>query len=499
MYTLNILIVEEHPADVRRLREHLHEQGEFTLTVAQLACVDDALYYLEEVEIDALILGLPLREPEPHAALHRLIDQAPDVPIVVHANLAQHRLVFDTMKHGAYDYLLKDRPDPDHLHHVLVNIAERRWKRQGPYARELRLRRLVENASEGMVVFDHAGDILFSNRTAQELLHWGRQDLLSHNTGRSLLDLDSKRLEIPRPDGTQTFVEVTISTIDWCNEPAYLASFHDVTQRHELENKLAVAKAKGEEISRLKSMFFNNLSYELREPLTTILGFADTLMQEATDEKHREFAAIIKHDGQGLFDTLNAILQLSQLDEGGLDVAYRMVPCAKAAQEVIAKIEPRACRKNVPIRFQSLIQSAFIKVDLLLFQRVILNILEYLLDTLEASEIVVEVTADPEDVNICLLGANVDLPYLGASQTDAFAFPKERELSQQQNALSLDLEICNRLVTLMDGRIDIDHSPMSRTTAFSVRFPRLAPGLRETLTTSWLPEPEPVGVGLRAS
>jgi DNA-binding NarL/FixJ family response regulator len=215
MYTLNILIVEEHPADVRRLREHLHEQGEFTLTVAHLACVDDALYYLEEVEIDALILGLPLREPEPHAALHRLIDQAPDVPIVVHANLAQHRLVFDTMKHGAYDYLLKDRPDPDHLHHVLVNIAERRWKRQGPYARELRLRRLVENASEGMVVFDHAGDILFSNRTAQELLHWGRQDLLSHNTGRSLLDLDSKRLEIPRPDGTQTFVEVTISTIDW--------------------------------------------------------------------------------------------------------------------------------------------------------------------------------------------------------------------------------------------------------------------------------------------
>lgn len=487
MNTLNTLLVEERPSEVHRVRELLLEQVDFTFSFAHRSSICEAAAYLTGAEVDVVVLGLPLRRSWGRQELHRLTDAAPNTPIVINASLEQHRLVFEALKHGAHDYLLKDRPDPDHLRQVLTHIVEQKWRQQEQYALDDRLRCLIESTPDGMVVMNASGEVLFSNRAAQRLLCLDEEDLFEHACGRALQNLDRSELEIKQPNGSRAIVALNVSTIEWCNEPAYLASFRDVTTNHELENKLAVAHAKNAEQTRLKSLFFSKLSHELREPLTTILGFADTLMQELADEKHREFAAIIKQDGQNLFDTLNAVLQLAQLDEGSLDVSYRMIRASKVIQEVMARLETRASRRNVPIRFQSLIQNAFIRVDVLLFQRVILSILEYFLNTIETGEVIVEVSADASRVQICLLGTGQERPFFYPGSEGGYA--NGADLLRRQEAENIDLAISHRLVSLMDGTMELEGSSRRGTTAFRVSFPRVAPGLRKEGAQAWLPEP----------
>ncbi len=83
-----------------------------------------------------------------------------------------------------------------------------------------------------------------------------------------------------------------------------------------------------EEASRLKSDFIGFVAHELRNPLTTIRGYVQTLMQDTEDtlgqEVKEEFYEAIEADSDRLLDMINELLDVSRLEAGRpLSVAYR--------------------------------------------------------------------------------------------------------------------------------------------------------------------------------
>ena len=95
----------------------------------------------------------------------------------------------------------------------------------------------------------------------------------------------------------------------------------DALHRQETQ-RLAV-----EEASRLKSDFIGFVAHELRNPLTTIRGYVQTLMQDTEntlgEDVRDEFYEAIEADSDRLLDMINELLDVSRLEAGRpLSVAY---------------------------------------------------------------------------------------------------------------------------------------------------------------------------------
>ena len=80
---------------------------------------------------------------------------------------------------------------------------------------------------------------------------------------------------------------------------ATLISFVDITDTRALEGALRAQKSALAEAEQLKREFVGNVSYELRTPLTTIIGYADLLERgdEGLSERARAIAAVFTSAG----------------------------------------------------------------------------------------------------------------------------------------------------------------------------------------------------------
>ncbi|MEW5846663.1 MAG: ATP-binding protein [Bacteroidota bacterium] len=97
-----------------------------------------------------------------------------------------------------------------------------------------------------------------------------------------------------------------------------LAKAHLELQR--LETALQNAKIRAEEADILKSNFLANMSHEIRTPMNGILGFAQLLKNEESQEKRDRYIDIIYHNGMMLVNLIDDIIDLSKIDAGQLTV-----------------------------------------------------------------------------------------------------------------------------------------------------------------------------------
>ncbi|ODT58713.1 MAG: two-component sensor histidine kinase [Phenylobacterium sp. SCN 69-14] len=106
---------------------------------------------------------------------------------------------------------------------------------------------------------------------------------------------------------------------------ATLIAFADVTDARKLESALADRSAALAEAERLKRDFVGNVSYELRTPLTTIIGYSELLERsgENLSERGRAHAAAVRTAATQLARSIDDVLDMAQIDadEMALDLA----------------------------------------------------------------------------------------------------------------------------------------------------------------------------------
>ena len=122
--------------------------------------------------------------------------------------------------------------------------------------------------------------------------------------------------EIERND--HTVLSVALSPLP---DGATLATFADITDRSRIENALRDRNDALEAADNLKSDFIKHVSYELRTPLNTILGFAEHLATEvpgALSPRQSEYVQAIVTGGNTLRSLVNDILDLSLIESGAL-------------------------------------------------------------------------------------------------------------------------------------------------------------------------------------
>src|SRR5207237_533041 len=123
-------------------------------------------------------------------------------------------------------------------------------------------------------------------------------------------------LKLERKDG---------SVLDCMTMPlpdgATMLTFQDITDTENVERALRERNEALEAADQMKVDFVHHVSYELRSPLTNIIGFADLLTDSSTGPlvpKQAEYLGYITTSTKALFALINNILDLATIDSGAM-------------------------------------------------------------------------------------------------------------------------------------------------------------------------------------
>ncbi len=136
--------------------------------------------------------------------------------------------------------------------------------------------------------------------------------------------------------------------------------------KHQVEiERLQVEKqhletTKLQELDRLKSRFFANLSHEFRTPLTLIMGQIDSLRERFPDMPFKANLEMAFRNSQQLLRLINQLLDLSKLEAGRMELRAVQGNIVPLLQKLTSSFESLAATKRIHLRFES--ASADIKI-----------------------------------------------------------------------------------------------------------------------------------------
>ena len=131
---------------------------------------------------------------------------------------------------------------------------------------------------------------------------------------------------------------------------ATLLTFQDVTDTVNVERVLRERNEALEAADTMKVNFVHHVSYELRSPLTTIIGFAHFLSDPSTGPltlKQSEYLSYITSSTNALLAIINNILDLATIDAGAMSLSLGPVDVRKAIEQAAAGVQDRLATDNI--------------------------------------------------------------------------------------------------------------------------------------------------------
>ena len=133
---------------------------------------------------------------------------------------------------------------------------------------------------------------------------------------------------------------------------ATLLTFADVTDAKRAERALVERNEALVAADRLKTNFIGHISYELRTPLNSIIGFTDMLASPIfgdLNDKQREYLTDIMSSSKTLLAIIDDILDLATIDAGTLQLKLAPVGARALIDSAILGIRERAIRSRLTI------------------------------------------------------------------------------------------------------------------------------------------------------
>lgn len=269
---------------------------------------------------------------------------------------------------------------------------------------EQRMRQLTENIEDVFIVRDLQNSILYLSPAFEKIFKHRITDLKKNalEFREWIYDTDKLRLKAKLYDdiymNSAIFNEqfrVVISSYSnrwlwWRDYPIYdsegkiyrIASIiSDISKQKEIEDELLNAKIKAEESDRLKSVFLENISHEVRTPMNGIIGFAELLIAEnIAIEDAKKYASIIVSNTNQLLQTFSNMIDISRIQLNQLQLKRESCFMNELLVEFYTETKvdrERLGKENIEIYYSKGLKNvdSFIYTDRHKFKQVLNNLL----------------------------------------------------------------------------------------------------------------------------
>ncbi len=229
----------------------------------------------------------------------------------------------------------------------------------------------LDHLAEAVAVFGSDGRVRLHNPAFQRMWKLAREALDAHphveavtawaqamhddntvwrNLRAAVTAIDNREpivARIERRDGMM--IDMTTMPLP---DGATLVTFQDVSDTVNVERALREKNEALETADAIKIDFVHHVSYELRSPLTNIIGFANLLGDPAFGSltaKQHEYLGYITTSTNALLALINNILDLATIDAGAMSLNLSSVDIRASMQEAAEGVQDRLLKDNIKL------------------------------------------------------------------------------------------------------------------------------------------------------
>jgi signal transduction histidine kinase len=382
---------------------------------------------------------------------------------------------------------------------IFENLTER-IDLESRYATAVRVQgETLDNLAEGVAVFGPDGRIRLSNPAFNAI--WGladdlvklkthiseiraRCDTLAGDSLWSGLVASVTGFDEERRDrhGQAELANGTVLRYGVSHLPngQVMLTFVDVTDGVNVERALKEKNEALEKADQLKNDFVQHVSYELRSPLTNIIGFTELLSLPSTgplEPRQREYLEHIGTSSSVLLTIVNDILDLATVDAGIIELDIAEVNVGKTIGAAAELISDRLQEHAIRLKIETAFAPDLMLGDETRIRQVLYNLLSN------------AANYAPEGSTVRLACRQLEIGIEFSVHDDGPGMPPEvldtvfrrfepRVNGGRRRGAGLGLSIVKSFVELHGGTVSIDTGP-DRGTTVACRFPVNPRGMRD--------------------
>jgi signal transduction histidine kinase len=253
---------------------------------------------------------------------------------------------------------------------------------------------------------------------------------------------------------------------------ATLLTFIDMTASVNVERALTERNQALIGVEKLRNEFVHHVSYELRSPLTNIIGFIQLLDDPAIgplNGKQREYAGYVMKSSSALLAIINDILDLASIDADAMELSLDEVDIAQTMRAAAEGIQDRLGESSLTLRVATMEDIGSFVADGKRIRQILFNLLSNAIGFSSPGQ-TIDLAAMRQDGEILFKvtdeGSGVP-PEILEHVFDRF---KTYTTGTRHRGVGLGLSIVRSFVELHGGRVEIDSAPGKGTRATCI-FP----------------------------
>lgn len=334
---------------------------------------------------------------------------------------------------------------------------------------------IIENTDNGIVLIDEKGYIHLVNRkfikiygkTMKDYRGYLYYDVLEeevfHETvQKAFLYEENVKNEFTHVVETEKLYYQIIG-VPIFNEKNRLKGavlvIHDITELKKLE--------------LMRKDFVANVSHELRTPITSIRGFAETLLEEDLKNKEaaKEFLTIIYNESDRMQLLIEDLLTLSRLEQENFQLVVNDINTEELLKVIIPAYQMKAMKKKISISF-SVEEDLHFKADKEKVKQIIINLLDNAIHyTQEKGQVSLTINSSKEFVHIKVSDTGMGIENSVLPRIFERFYRVDKARSRNTGGTGLGLAIVKHIVDVHDGKINID-SEINKGTNIHIYLPR---------------------------
>jgi len=497
---IRVLLIEDSEADYILTRRMLSSIENETFDLEWAPSWQTGIEAIRRATHDICLLDYRIGGGDGLELLKESQETSRKAPVILLTGVSDHRLDVEAMELGAADFLVKDQLTAPLLERSIRyaiaqshSIEELNRQHDEMRASELRFRSVVQSAADAIVLADDSGRIISWNKGAEGMFGYQEEEVTGaaievlmpesyrdqHRAGferyraggRSQLVGRTIELEGLRKDGSIFPIELSLASWTSSDGTFFTGIIRDITERRRTE-EMRRAKEAAEQASRAKSGFVARISHELRTPLHAIIGFTNLLLQNKPGNlasSDLDFLDRILLNAKGQLQLINALLDLSKVEAGRLEMNVGPVSLDSVVREVVKQLEGE--RENVDVDLEVSIPETVkpIETDANKLKQVLINLIDNALKFTERGKVSIGISVSPVDfqptrIDVADTGRGIPPDRLDDIFEPFLQLPSE---AKQPGGTGLGLSICRSLCELLGYRLEVQSRP-GRGSTFSI-------------------------------
>jgi two-component system phosphate regulon sensor histidine kinase PhoR len=331
---------------------------------------------------------------------------------------------------------------------------------------------ILESMAEGVIVVDADQKVLLVNSCLEKLLGWRKGDLagryfwevfrdpgINAMIERCFLEKRAQKKEHSILLSDFTF-EIQVSPVFRSEDFLGIAAvFYDVTRLKELE--------------RMRSEFVANVSHELKTPLTSIIGFVETLKEGAVEdpENRLRFLDIIDEHSKKLSHLIEDLLFLSKMESGAAGIKKERLDAGRMLQTIIKLFGDRVAAKKIQVRFDMEPAPFLIPVDVKTMDQAFSNLIDNAIKyNRENGEITVRARYEDGRAVLRIKDTGVGIPPSDLDRVFERFYRVDKSRSRESGGTGLGLAIVKHIVECHGGEVRVESEPQ-KGSVFIIALP----------------------------